>query len=151
MRHLSLFHRVTAVFSTVLLLQLLLAASGTLCRLHGNHSTMDTPMSHSATGHAVHPDEETPVSTAMFTVAAADDASLSTTGHCDMTGMTKSCGGPWAPAGCASMGACVNAVTAIASSAGSSALAAAVPVQIVASANMPLGPAFAPELPPPRA
>ena len=151
MRHLSLLHRVTAVLSSVLLLQLLLAASGTLCRLHGNHAATDTTMSHSAMGNAVHSGEGMPVSTAMFTVAAADDASLNTTGHCDMTGMTKSCGSPWAPTGCTSMGACVSAVTAIASLAGSSALAAAVPVQIVASANMPLGPTFAPELPPPRA
>lgn len=152
MTRFSLLHRVTAVFSSALLLQLSLLASGSLCRMQGDHGMSAEAMAamgEPTTNHASH---GAPHGAQVSTPAAASDASLGIpSGACDTTGASKSCDAPWAPAGCASMATCVTAVSALDAPAISTSAIATVAVQVVRSADMPLGPTFAPELPPPRA
>lgn len=144
----SLLHRLTAVLSSALLLQLSLVASGTLCRMHGDHSMASAEsMAGMATAHAA--DSAAQVTPGPMAPVVTDASSGGPAGACDMTG--KSCDTPWAPGGCASMTTCVTAVSAVTVATAIAPLATSPAVQVVASADMPLGPAFAPELPPPRA
>lgn len=142
---LSAISRVTAVLSSILLFQLSMLASGTLCRMHGDHAAMPA-MSASAAAHSAHQSMVPQPANGAGRVSAASDMSS----PCDMRG---SCDSPWAPGSgsCSSMATCVNAVSATPSSSAASATLSAAHVQVIASAAMPLGPAYAPELPPPRA
>ena len=147
----SLLHRLTAVLSSALLLQLSLVASGTLCRMHGDHSMASAEsMAGMATAHAMHAtDGAAQVTPGPMVLAVTDASSGAPTGPCDMTG--SSCDTPWSSGGCASMTTCVTAVSAVAGATAIAPRATSRVVQVVASSDMPLGPAFAPELPPPRA
>lgn len=122
---LSPIFRLTAVLSSVLLLQLMLQASGTLCRVHGNHESIANAMS---------------VAAAMADMPA---------GSCDTN---HSCSIPSMPSsGCGAMASCVAAVFDMPRLGAPATIPVAHPVAAAASAAMPLGPALAPELPPPRA
>ena len=152
MTRFSALHRVTAVLSSALLLQLSLLASGSLCRMQGDHGMSAEAMAAMGEATANHASHAGAHGARVANSAAANDApSGMPGGTCDTTGASKSCDAPWAPAGCASMATCVTAVTALDSPAISTSAIATVAVQVVRSADMPLGPTFAPELPPPRA
>lgn len=145
---LSLTSRITAVLSGILLVQLMLLASGTLCRMHAGHQGMMS----GANDHGGQMHQMQMTSNAMHDVsgmAVVDASANAPSASCDMSG---SCGAPWAPSsGCASMASCISAVSATPSVSVARAADVVTRVAIVASAAMPRGPAFAPELPPPRA
>jgi hypothetical protein len=152
MTRFSLFHRVTAVLSSAMLLQLSLLASGSLCRMQGDHTMAAEAMANMGTAAANDISHSASHGAQMSNAAAASDASSGMpSGACDTTGASKSCDAPWAPGGCASMATCVTTVSALDVPAISTSAMATVAVQVVRSADMPLGPTFAPELPPPRA
>jgi hypothetical protein len=152
MTRFSLLHRVTAVLSSALLLQLSLLASGSLCRMQGDHGMSAEAMAAMGSAAAKHTTHGAPQGAQVSNAAPVSDApSNGPAGACDTTGASKSCDTPWAPAGCASMATCITAVSAFDAPAASTSEVAAVVVQIARSADMPLGPTFAPELPPPRA
>lgn len=151
MTRFSLLHRVTAVLSSALLLQLSLLASGSLCRMQGDHGMSAEAMAAMGEATANHASHGTAHGAQVSAATAASDASSRVpSGACDTTGASKSCDAPWAPAGCASMATCLTAVSALDAPAISMSAIASVAVQVVSSADMPLGPTFAPELPPPR-
>ncbi|HVX41914.1 MAG TPA: hypothetical protein VHB25_20300 [Gemmatimonadaceae bacterium] len=141
----SLASRITAVLSSLLLVQLMLLASGTLCRMHAGHGDM----MRDAGGHSGHVQRAAQAPHAAETMRVADTPAGMPNGPCGMNG---SCGVPWAPGGgCASMGSCITALSALPTARAFAATVAPHAVAIVASAAAPRGPAFAPELPPPRA
>ncbi|HTJ23589.1 MAG TPA: hypothetical protein VL383_14395 [Gemmatimonadaceae bacterium] len=135
----SAIRRFAAALSGALLLQLSLLASGTLCHVHGSHPA--AAMAHSGM-HGQH---------GPATRAVGDAAAQMPAGGCDMSGSSAPCEAPWAPGGCGSMSTCVSVTSAISTWTGHLAQRATQSVEVVSSAAMPLGPAFAPELPPPRA
>lgn|SRR5512146_1246879 len=143
MRRLSLLHRLTAVLSSALLLQLSLLASGTLCRMH-----VDQANAQHGVPAAQHSSQHGAQDSAM---AMGDDSPAMPMNACGNAGSSKSCGAPWAPSGCASMSSCITATSAMMAPSLSLSTAPTQVKQFVASAQMPTGPAFAPELPPPRA
>lgn len=149
---LSFLHRLTALLSSALLLQLSLLASGTLCRMHGEHDmgSMRTTSARAAE-HDTDSSRGTPGPLPATMVAVSDASSGMPGGPCDMTGPSKSCDAPWAPGSCSSMATCVTAVSATPTSTAMPDMSPTTFVHAVASAELPLGPAFAPELPPPRA
>jgi hypothetical protein len=151
MTRFSLLHRLTAVLSSALLLQLSLLASGSLCRMQGEHGMSAEAMAAMGDAPANHMSHGAQPRPQVSNAAAVSDASPDmSSGACD-TGVGKSCDAPWAPAGCASMATCVTAVSALDAAAISTSAIATIAVQVVRSADMPLGPTFPPELPPPRA
>ena len=143
MRRLSLLHRLTAVLSSALLLQLSLLASGTLCRMHGDQANAGHGMP--AAQHSSQQRAHAPVMT------MADDSPAMPMNGCGNAGSSKSCDAPWAPSGCASMSSCITPTSALTGPTVSLSAARTHVKQLVASVRMPTGPAFAPELPPPRA
>jgi hypothetical protein len=150
MYRLTLLHRIVSVLSSALLLQLSLLSTGTLCRMHGDQA-MSVGMS-APTGRTSHPSHAGMHAAHASNVATMSEASPGMpSGPCDANGMSKSCDSPWAPTGCVSTTTCVTAVSALASSSWSGSEQGSGAVQVVSSADMPLGPTFAPELPPPRA
>ena len=153
MRDRPFLRRLTAVLSSALLLQLSLVASGTLCRMHGDHSMASSAMASMATPHGVQgmhaAASATQGSLDPTQPAVTDVASGTPAGPCDMSG--KSCDTPWSPGGCASMGTCVTAVSAVPAAGTALSPATRDAALVVASADMPIGPVSAPELPPPRA
>ena len=142
----SLARRSFAALCGLLLLQLSLPGSGTLCAMAHSIGRRD------ADAHGM--DHMTSVrSTAApdAAVSAMPDANASTRpagcGHMDMH---DGCGLPWAPGQCASMTACaVIAVPAMRSAAAATVRGGR--VEVPSPALLQAGPTFAPELPPPRA
>ncbi len=151
MRRPSLLHRLTAVLSSTLLLQLSLRGSGTLCSMHG-HETTKTATAHSAhMSHGAHrmADGVRAQAPAAVSPVATDGATpTGLPGGCDMS--ETSCNMPWSPSGCASMSACAIGVSAPAQVALAIGSTAAPSVELPAAGSLPLGPTYAPELPPPR-
>ena len=138
--------RFLAALLSVFLLQLTLLGSGTLCGMRGARS-----LSASAMKGSMHDGMQHAVTTALPSAAAASPAltPVSTDG-CDTFGDTSTCGNPWSTGSCTSMANCAVAVTTSASLV----LDLWVNVhvrQIAEPLSAPLGPSFAPELPPPRA
>lgn len=142
MRPVPRFRRIAAALSSALLLQLSLLGSGTMCPMRGHGAAP----AHAA--HQGHHGMRHAIATAAPSVGASAGVPGTPAGTCDVGG---SCDMPWTPGGCVSMSAC-----AIAIAVPTSALVAAAsssPTNIVAAraAALPLGPTYAPELPPPRA
>lgn len=140
----SFLRRSTAALSSALLLQLSLLASGTLCPMRAGHATA---------GHAMHPAVATHQGHAMAAGAplAATEAPAtapSAPTGCDMSG--TSCDMPWSPGGCAAMSACAIGTTAPVSAGLAFVPAPMVVIEAAGAALLPLGPTYAPELPPPR-
>ena len=130
----SLLFRATSVLSSFLLLQLTLLASGALCRMHAEHD-----------GHTYVMSPHSSDANASSAEAAAAGMPM---GACNVSG---GCGAPRAPAGgCSSMASCVIVVSA-ALAPEAFTPATVTRVAILTSVAMPRRPAFAPELPPPRA
>lgn len=142
-----LVHRLSAALSSVLLLQLSLLSSGTLCVLqrHGGHAAMHAGspampgMSATARG----------AGTVSAVIELPATAAGNPTDGCGGHGPDDSCGGPWATGPCTSMSACAWSQS------------ASVPPVLGApngetDVNHPeprtlrTGPPVAPELPPPR-
>jgi hypothetical protein len=152
MTRFSLLRRVTAVLSSALLLQLSLLASGSLCRMQGDHGMSAQEMAAMTAVPGEHMSHGAAHGARTSNAVAVSDASSGVpSGACDTNGASKSCDAPWAPAGCASMATCVTAVSALDATMFSTPAMATVAVRVARSAAMPLGPTFAPELPPPRA
>lgn len=143
MRHLSLLHRLTAVLSSALLLQLSLLASGTLCRMHVDQANAGHGMS--AAQHSSQHGAHAPV------MSMDDDSPAMPMNGCGNAGSSKSCDAPWSPSGCAAMSSCITATSAMTAPSLSLSTAPTHVKQFLASVQMPTGPALAPELPPPRA
>ena len=139
MPHLSLVHRLTAVLSSALLLQLSLLSSGAPCPMHG-HDLAEHGSSHMGMTH---------VGMAAATVMGTGESPVPN-GRCDMNGSGRPCDSPWSSNGCAAMATCVVAVAASPAvmQLATHSFATASPRAPLAS--VPLGPSFAPELPPPR-
>lgn len=130
----SLLFRATAVLSSFLLLQLTLLASGALCGMHAEHD-----------GHAY---VMSPHSSDANAPSAEEAAAGMPMGSCDVSG---GCGAPRPPAsGCSSMTSCVIVVSAGPPPRASTVETIALRLADHASFAVPLGPAVAPELPPPR-
>ena len=143
MRRLSPLHRLTAVLSSALLLQLSLLASGTLCRMHVDQASAGHRMA--AAQHSSQQGAHAPMMT------MDDDSPAMPMNGCGNAGSSKSCDAPWAPSGCASMSSCITVTSALNAATVSLNAAPTHVKQFAASVQMPSGPAFAPELPPPRA
>lgn len=136
--------RLSAALSGVLLLQLSLLGSGTLCALQhaAGRSDSSAEMSGMAMGRgatAVH----------QAAVIAPTDASKSSDRGCGGRDAADSCGGPWAPGSCTTMSSCAwsqsttvmpGLSTANAESGGT----------LPEPKLLQAGPVIAPELPPPR-
>jgi hypothetical protein len=153
MRRHSLLHRIVAVLSGTLLLQLSWLASGTLCRMPVDRG-METGMAATvdANGQTMHTADRSAQNAHASNAVAAIDASRSMpAGGCDMAAINHSCGGPWSPGGCTTMSSCASAAAVIAPDTPAIGSTMADRALIVAFAAIPLGPALAPELPPPRA
>ena len=143
-----LVRRFSAALSTVLLLQLSLLGSGTLCMLQH-------PSGHAAMGaEALVMPGMRPNAARLTTVSSVIEqpvnAAENPTDGCGGHGAGDSCGGPWATGSCTSMSSCAWSQS------------AAVPPTLTAenretSVNhseprtLRAGPVVAPELPPPRA
>jgi hypothetical protein len=127
----SLLRRSATVLSGLLLLQLALLGSGTLCAMH-RHATHVSPAPHSMHG------------------ATGDDAMRMSPTDSNDKSQTEGCGLPWAPGQCASMTTCTVTVAQVASADVPIAVRAAA-VALRAPEMVHSGPTFAPELPPPRA
>lgn len=143
----SILRRCSAALAALLLLQLSLLGSGTLCALQETQETASVR----GTGMAGMPG-----------MAAHQAASPSSAQHgsgaehcsvpssCDATRGTPDCGLPWSPAVCSAMTTCATVVA-------PSVVALTILDRAVPAADLPeplqlrTGPADAPELPPPRA
>jgi len=139
--------RLTAALSSVLLLQLSLLGSGTLCALQhsGGHGGTD----HASAGMAAMAHGASGVGNAAAMEVAATEADTPVNG-CDTHALAGSCGGPWSAGTCSSMSSCASSQTAtvaplIAWAARAAAIGMPEPKTLHAA------PAPAPELPPPRA
>lgn len=134
-----------AALFALLLLQLTLLGSGTLCAKH-----------HGVGGSHV----DARVANGMTTMSAADLASSSvvmSAGNppvspedCGGLGSHDGCGLPWAPGQCSSMTAC-DVSLAVPASDVAPIIGPIGTVALLSSMLMASGPTFAPELPPPRA
>ena len=141
MRPRSLSRRFLAALSSAFLLQLTLLGGGTLCGMRGAQA-MGAAVMHGTQPAAAHASMS--AASQMPTVTSAP------TGDCDACDATSSCGNPWSPGSCTSMTCCTVAVSA----------RAQVFLDVLSSAHVrsiseplsaPIGPSFAPEIPPPRA
>jgi hypothetical protein len=143
-----LVRRLSAALSSVLLLQLSLLSSGTLCELQH-------PSGHAAmrAGSLVMP-EMSPAAAGMTTVSSAMEqpanAAENQTDGCGGQGAGDSCGGPWATGPCTSMSACAWSQSATAPPA-LGAPNGETSVNHSEPRTLHAGPVVAPELPPPRA
>lgn len=141
---LSLITRTVAVLSSVLLLQLTLLTSGTVCRMHAG----DGAMTGAASGRSAHTRMTSRATSAGNTRSVADAPQEMPGGSCDVRG---SCNAPSLPGGgCTSMSSCITAMSAMPAFGASAVTNTTRPVVILAAAAMPRGPASVPELPPPR-
>jgi len=135
----SNIRRITAVLSSALLLQLSLLTSGTLCRMHAGfagegaavsmHGAMAAGMAEGMRG-PMHHERGAPA-------------------DCDAG--NQHCGAPWSGGGCAAMGACTVAVSARSDAPVTFTASGIAKTPVIAISRMPAGPAYTPELPPPRA
>ena len=139
-----MFHRCFAAFSALLLMQLTLLGSGTLCALHGAQNGLATravaarPSAESANAH----------SRAHTRLASRDVPAHAHS--CDASGGAQDCGLPASPGSCTGMTACAVATApAVVTVADAAALTSS--DAIGEPAALRSGPASAPELPPPRA
>ena len=139
-----------AALSTVLLLQLSLGGSGTLCALrHASAHGGAEPSMEGMTGMARDTDAAAADHGSTVTEQAGP-ASQDAESGCPSKGESEPCHGPWAPGTCASMSSCawsqgVPFEPTLASADNDSGAAGAEPLMLHT------GPAFAPEIPPPRA
>jgi hypothetical protein len=142
----SVVHRSFAALCGLLLLQLSLPGSGTLCTMHHSAARND------ADAHGMH--EMTGMGSARGTrasVSAMSDADgLMSPADCGGMGNHDGCGVPWAPGQCLSMTACAMSATPAARIAKSPTMRA-VRLELPSPALLHSGPTFAPALPPPRA
>jgi hypothetical protein len=142
-------HRLTAAFTTVLLLQLTLSGSGTLCTVQGGVTPAGMAgMARMAGTHETH--RANPAAGSASSRSQSPSSDPAAPQSCDGARVGGGCGQPWAPGQCIGMTTCA-------------ALAAptnAVVVRVTLFASAPAlpepagivsGPAVAPELPPPRA
>ena len=140
--------RTVAVLSSLLLLQLTLLGSGTLCAMDHGASGVAGP------GHSMHAMGDTVAGSTSATGNAM--ATIVDVGgpvdRSDCNGPTRhdGCQLPWAPGQCSSVTTCgvTAAPTAIIVT---SSTARAMSIEIAAPELVRSGPTFAPELPPPRA
>lgn len=130
----SPIRRSFAALLALLLMQLMLLGSGTLCAMHherGSSMASDARIAHDHAGHSqLHESHPAPVA--------------------NETAEQPAPGGPWSPGHCASMAAC-DVGTALVPSVETPAPILRVALVVRSSAAAPAGPTFAPELPPPRA
>ena len=108
-----LVHRLTAVIAGVLLLQLSLLGSGTLCTVSGDRTMGTATRGHEA--NAGMPGMGASGTIAGGAVAVGpqqDDGGTSLPGGCDTHGMNGSCRGPWAPGNCGTTTSCVVSMSA---------------------------------------
>lgn len=145
----SFVRRSFAALFGVLLLQLTLLGSGTLCGLHqaASHAAGTSHAMLGKTGMTAASTENA----ASATMAMSDSDSRPTSSQdCSGLGGDGHCGLPWAPGPCSSMAACDLTVTPAASVTAANMLR---PVALAAptASIFHAGPTFAPELPPPRA
>ena len=146
MRRRSFVHRMTALLSSALLLQLSMLASGTRCRMHGGHETAASAQG-AVAAHAGH-GSDVASTDAQNAVRAAEQ---SPSAGCDQFATGACCNTPWSASGCTSMSTCV-AVSSMAPPVRTLVDRAVTPaLRFVASAAIPLGPALVPDPPPPRA
>ena len=143
-----LTRRLVAALSSVLLLQLTLVGSGTLCAMH--HAVMDA---RGATGHESHmipmTSERTPASGSSMSEPGRGDTPGIPHG-CDALDSGQGCGLPWSPGQCTSMSSCT--ATAAQSAPSIVVVASSAPVvELPEPGLLHSGFAAAPELPPPRA
>lgn len=144
----SILRRSIATALGVLLLQLTLLGSGTLC------AVQHVAAREGATAHEMLGMNGTPAmhatSMASATATVTDAGRGPVNSDCGGPGPHDGCGLPWAPGQCSSMTTCdvsgTPARIGIFSDAGR-----LVAINISASASAHAGPTFAPELPPPRA
>lgn len=140
--------RLSVALSGILLLQLSLLGSGTLCALQHAAGSADmtgpaAAMAGMMMGGGARAGHE-------FVVIGLTDASKSPDGGCGDHRSADSCGGPWAPGPCTTMSSC-------AWSQSSTVLPALAATSAETDGNLPepqvlqTGPVIAPELPPPRA
>ena len=140
--------RLSVALSGVLLLQLSLLGSGTLCALQhaagsANMTGPPAPMAGMMMGTDTRGVHES-------VIIGPPDASKSPDGGCGDHQSTDSCGGPWAPGPCTTMSSCTWSQS-------SSVVPALAAASAETDSNLPeprvlqTGPAIAPELPPPRA
>lgn len=142
----SFASRSFATLSGLLLLQLMLLGSGTLCTMHGGEGADGTTGNAMTMARMAHQTSSHGSSVA----SSDDDNSPMSPADCNRPGDHDGCRLPFAPGQCSSMTACDISAT-LAETVGMSAYvrtnALAVPSQALTHA----GPTFAPELPPPRA
>ena len=146
MRPRSLSRRFLAALSSAFLLQLTLLGGGTLCGMRGAQA-----MGAAVLTESMHDGMQPAAANASMSAASQTPTVTSApTGSCNTCDATSSCGNPWSPGSCTSMTCCTVAVSARAQvfmDVLSSAPARLVPEPLSA----PIGPSFAPEIPPPRA
>lgn len=139
------------MLAAVLLLQLTLPDSGTLCAMKGDRTAGTATHAHMASATMRAMDESGPVGSRLAMVAREHDGNgTSAPGGCDASDLSDSCRGPAVPGSCATMTSCVTSILApraLASSRVSTTSAVELPEPL--SANLDF--AIAPELPPPRA
>ena len=143
----QLVRRLSAALSSVLLLQLSLLSSGTLCALQhpSGHAAMQA-------GSLLMPGM-TPAAAGIAAVSVVIEQPTTSAENpadgCGGHGAGDSCGGPWATGSCMSMSACAwsqsAAVPALTAENGETSVNHSEPRTLRA------GPVVAPELPPPRA
>ena len=141
--------RSVAALSTVLLLQLSLLGSGTLCALRHAAAPSNPERLMEAMKGMSH-ETVTPVGKHVSSVMNQAEPGSQDAGSGCPSSDHEPCRGPWAPGTCASMGACawsqiVSFEPTRGSVRNSSAATRIEPLMLHA------GPAFAPEIPPPRA
>ena len=148
MPRLPLARRLTAAFSSALLLQLSLLASGPPCQMPGEPQAAQVEAA--TAGHQAMHLAGTPYVASVASVPVAG-APAPQSSACDMSASHRSCHVPCAPEDCAIMSGCAGSPPVLPS--GAVAVATIVQTTLVAPARVliPSGPTFAPEPPPPRA
>jgi hypothetical protein len=143
----SLLRRLAVALVALLLLQLTLLGSGTLCALH------ETAVGPSASRHgmASMPDVTgRDVASSMAAVQPDGGGSSTAPSGCDAEGGPHDCGLPWSSGSCAAMTTCATIAASPSMTVAATQRAAHV-AELPEPAQLRTGPAAAPELPPPRA
>jgi len=140
-----LVRRLSAALSGVLLLQLSLLGSGTLCALQGPSAPAAAPpamtgMTHGAGGNV----------TASTVMEQSADALEDPANGCGGPGRAHSCDGPWATGRCTSMSSCASSQPATVTSVFAW-VRGDISIDLPEPRSLLAGPVVAPELPPPRA
>lgn len=138
-----LLRRISAAFTTVLLLQLTLLGSGTLCTLQGGVASSGMAGMH----------EKHRAGLATSDVSSSLQLPLSDPAAphpCDASQMGGGCGQPWAPGQCVGMTTC--ATVAVSAHAVVAQMTDAInALELPEPADIASSPAVAPDVPPPRA